>query len=286
MDDISYTAQWTAAARALENQRPDALFNDELAGAMAEPNGFNLLKRYEGRGVTEFIAIRTRYIDDSITRILAENGVRQVVLAANGMDTRAYRMDWPEETTVYELDHGALLTEKRSRLIRLGAVPRVSTVAVHADLTEDWLAALCANGFDPSRPTLWVAEGLVFFLTEPQATQLFETMATASPPKSWLVVDMTSATLLRHPMTQSFLARLRADGTPWQFGTDDPVGFLAGSGWTARDVRQPGEAGAGEGRWPHAVSHRDRPGVPRNWLISATATARAFREGTSHCRRP
>ncbi|MEU4741041.1 SAM-dependent methyltransferase [Actinosynnema sp. NPDC023658] len=274
MDDISYTAQWTAAARALEGERADGLFRDDLARHLAEPRGFELLDRYRGAGVTDFIAVRTRYIDDALTGILGETDIRQVVLLANGMDARTHRLDWPDGATVYEVDHGALLAEKRARLAALAVGPRVRTVPVEADLAGDWLGLLKSAGFDPGRRTLWVAEGLLFFLTEEQVERLLDTVAGACPPDSRLVVDMTSATTLRHPMTQPFLRSLRDDGTPWQFGTDDPEGFLERCGWSVRDLKQPGEPGAGESRWPYAVAPRKARGVPRNWLISAVAAAR------------
>src|SRR4051812_39056872 len=168
MDDISYTAQWTAAARALESERANPMFRDDYARHLAEPRGFELLDRYEGAAVADFIAVRTRYMDDAITRTLAETDIRQIVLLANGMDARTYRLDWPDAATVYEIDHGALLAEKQARLAKLGAVPRVPAVPVGVDLAGDWLGALKSAGFDSSRRTLWVAEGLVFFLTEEQ----------------------------------------------------------------------------------------------------------------------
>jgi methyltransferase (TIGR00027 family) len=274
MDDISYTAQWTAAARALESERTDGMFRDDYARHLAEPRGFELLDRYQGAAVSDFIAVRTRYMDDAITHVLGETDIRQIVLLANGMDARTYRLDWPDAVTVYEIDHSALLAEKRARLATLGAAPKVAVVPVGVDLAGDWLGELKSAGFDPSQRTLWVAEGLVFFLTEEQVVRLLDTVAGACPADSRLVVDMTSATLLRHPMTQPFLRRLREDGTPWQFGTDAPEEFLAAHGWTVRDLKQPGESGAGEGRWPYPVAPRETRGVPRNWLITAAATAR------------
>lgn len=272
MEDISYTAQWTAAARALESARADGMFRDDYARHLAGSRGFELLDRYQGAAVVDFIAVRTRYMDDAITRVLAETDIRQIVLLANGMDTRTYRLNWPDDVTVYEIDHSALLAEKQARLAELGAVPKVPAVPVGVDLAGDWLGAVKSAGFDPSRRTLWVAEGLVFFLTEEQVGRLLDTMVGACPADSWLVVDMTSATLLRHPMTQPFLRRLRQDGTPWRFGTDVPEKFLAAHGWTVRDLKQPGESGAGEGRWAYAVAPPQTRGVPRSWLISATAT--------------
>ncbi|MFD0772488.1 SAM-dependent methyltransferase [Streptomonospora algeriensis] len=271
MDEISYTAQWTAAARALESERPSGrLFRDDYARSLAAPRGFELLERYKGAGVAEFIAVRTRYMDDSVARALAGGDISQVAIVASGMDTRPYRLDWPEGTVVYELDHVALLDEKYRRLSDLGSKPSVQTVPVPADLAEDWRTPLAEAGFDAEQPTLWVAEGLLFFLEHHQAAQLLSDLAAASAPGSWLATDMTSAALLKHPMTQSFLTSLAADGTPWRFGTDDPAAFLLDCGWTLSDLKQPGEPGAGEQRWPYPPPPADAPGAPRNWLVNAT----------------
>ncbi|GHJ11305.1 S-adenosyl-L-methionine-dependent methyltransferase [Micromonospora humidisoli] len=269
MDQISYTAQWTAAARAQETERPDGIVRDEYARQLAEPRGFELLEHYRGAGVVDFVAVRTRYIDDALVRLLAETGIQQVVMLANGMDVRTHRLRWPPGVTVYEVDHDALLDEKQRRLAELDAEPQVNIVSIGADLAGDWLTVLTSAGFVPDERTLWIAEGLIFFLTEAQAGRLLRGVAGASQPGSRLVLDLASAALLRHPMTQSFLQRLRDDGTPWQFGTDHPAEFLAAHGWTVRDLRQPGEPGAGEGRWPYPVAPREARGVPRSWLVSA-----------------
>lgn len=270
MDDISYTAQWTAAARALETERENGrLFNDMYARELAGPFGFGLLKRYNGAGVAEYIAIRTRYMDDATISLLFGEAIGQVVLLASGMDVRPYRLRWPEHATVYELDHISLLAEKRSRLKALGATPMVKVVQVGVDLASDWLPPLRAHGFDTSTASLWVAEGLLFFLTEDQAARLLQTIAAASPERSRLVVDLASAALLRHPMTQGFLKKLRNDGTPWRFGSDDPTGFLKTNGWSVDELKQPGESGAGEGRWAYPVYPAEVRGAPRSWLVRA-----------------
>jgi methyltransferase (TIGR00027 family) len=271
MEPVSYTAQWTAAIRALESERPEgALFTDDLARELARPDGFDLLERYRGAGVREFVVIRTRYFDEASARALAEEpGLRQVVTVAAGMDTRAFRLPWPREARAFELDHGALLAEKDRRLGALGAEPGVARVPVAADLALGWTRELVEAGFDPSAPTLWLVEGLLFFLTEAQARGVLATCRELSAPRSRLVVDMTSAALLKSPFTRGFLAALERDGTPWRFGTDEPEAFLARLGWNARDVSEPGTPGAGEGRWPYKPQPRHGRGVARSWLVTA-----------------
>jgi methyltransferase (TIGR00027 family) len=270
MDVVSYTAQWTAAIRARERDHGEhRLFEDALAEAMAQPDGFDLLEKYKGGGVQEFVAIRTAYNDRAIVGLTRSEGLRQVVFIAAGMDTRAFRLDWPDRTRIFEVDHDALMAEKATRLQKLGAQPRADRIEVRADLALPWLEKLTDAGFDPAARTLWIAEGLLFFLEEHQVEDLLKTLRQVSAPGSFLITDMTSKALLRNPMTMMFLAKLRSDGTPWQFGTDDPVGFLEKCGWAAHEIQEPGETAFGPSRWPYPVQAKTQPGVPRSWLIQA-----------------
>ncbi|MEV5144685.1 SAM-dependent methyltransferase [Streptomyces sp. NPDC052727] len=270
MEAVSYTAQWTAAARALETERGDrAIFQDRFARSLAAPRGFELLEKNRGSGLIPFIAIRTRYLDESIEQILAENDIRQIVFVAAGMDTRPFRLGWPDDATVYEVDFPALLAEKRRRLSRLAAQPRVARREVAADLRREWLPELEQAGFDPQRPTLWIVEGLMFFLTPEQATNLLRTLGSASAPGSWLGVDFVSQALLRSPFSREFRRNLEEDGTPWLFGTDEPEEYLASIGWKAREVKEPGEPSTAHEDWPFQVQPRDRKGPSRSWLVRA-----------------
>ncbi len=88
-----------------------------------------------------------------------------------------------------------------------------------------------------------------------------------------MTTDILSAQLLQHPSTQLFLKKLAQQGTPWQFGTDEPEQFLSNHGWQIIDLKEPGEEGAHWGRWPYPVYPKDTPGVPRNWLINAKLAA-------------
>ncbi|MES2936950.1 MAG: SAM-dependent methyltransferase [Pseudomonadota bacterium] len=269
MQPVSLTAQWTAAIRAMETERPqDALFQDGLARHLAEPVGFTLLDRHRGGGVKEFVIIRTRYFDDAILAAV-DAGIRQVVLIAAGMDARAFRLDWPQNTRIFELDHAALLKEKARRLDAAQASPKAARVPVPVDLTLDWTQALLDAGFDRTQPTLWLVEGLLFFLTQAQVQKVLDTCRSLSAPRSRMVVDMISASLLRSPFSQPFLASLRREQVPWQFGTDEPEAFLANLGWTVLDLKEPGMEGAGGPRWPYQLAPRNVPGIARSWLLTA-----------------
>ena len=212
MYPVSLTAQWMAAARALESERPDAQYVDPFARDLAGDHGFELLHKYENGGLVPFISIRTRFLDDGIRALVADDadggaGIRQIVLLAAGLDMRAFRLDWPEGAVVYEVDHVGLIEHKRAQLERLGLTPKVERRTVSANLTTDWVPELVAAGFDPDRPTLWIAEGLSFFLTPEQATAFLGTLAHASAPGSRLELDILGEGNLRNPFSRTFLGR-------------------------------------------------------------------------------
>jgi methyltransferase (TIGR00027 family) len=263
MHAVSQTARWTAAARAKESAREDAIFVDPYAAELAGPEGHALFARYDNPGVGEFIAIRTRYLDDLLARPHA-----QVVLLAAGLDTRTARLPWPSGAVVYEVDHPELLEYKDKHLANVEH--RCDRRPVPADLTADWLPSLAAAGWDQTIPTLWIAEGLLFYLTELEARTLLETIAAHSAPASTLAGDLLSHKSMNSDFSQDALRRLTEDGSPWRFGTDDPESFLATCGWETTELLCPGEPGASYDRWPwNPPLPRDVQGFPRNYLFKA-----------------
>ncbi|MDI2128460.1 class I SAM-dependent methyltransferase [Yinghuangia seranimata] len=275
MEAVSHTALWAAAVRAAETIRPDALFADPAAGFLAGPLGPELMARYDRPGTADFIAIRTRYVDDALVRAAP----RQVVLLAAGLDMRASRLAWPDGTALYEVDHAELFAWKEARLAEYAAAsdgtaaePSVDVHRVGADLAgdaADWTDALRAAGWDAEQPTTWVTEGLLFYLTEETAGGLLTTLADLSAPGSVLIGDVVSQQTLLSPMAAEALAKLAEDGAPWTFGTDDPETFLAASGWKHEELLMPGEPGAHFDRWPFPPLPREIPLIPRNFLFTA-----------------
>ena len=134
------------------------------------------------------MAVRTRFFDDFFTECRG-SGIRQAVILASGLDARAYRLQWPAGTVVYEIDQPKVIEFKNATMTSLGATPTADRRAVSIDLRDDWPAALRRNGFDDSQPTAWSAEGLLVYLPPEAQDRLFDDITALSAPGSRLATE-------------------------------------------------------------------------------------------------
>ncbi|BBZ11227.1 SAM-dependent methyltransferase [Mycobacterium branderi] len=203
---VGSTAVMVAAARAVETQSPDPLIRDEFARVLvsaagpawerlASPDlewiGDDEHGRRSHRVACDYQAVRTHFFDEYFGAA-TKAGIRQAVILAAGLDSRAYRLGWPAGTTVYEIDQPKVLEFKTSTLEAAGALPRATRRAVAIDLREDWPAALAAAGFDRSQPTAWLAEGLLPYLPPDAQDRLFEMVTALSAAGSQIAVEVFS----------------------------------------------------------------------------------------------
>jgi methyltransferase (TIGR00027 family) len=198
---VGATALFVATARALEAQKPDPLAVDPYAEVFCRAIGGRSadvldgkvpdheLKTPEwGEHFVNFQGARTRYFDEYFRRA-ADAGVRQVVILAAGLDSRAYRLAWPDGTTIFELDRPQVLDFKREVLSDYGAQPRAERRELAVDLRDDWPQALRDNGFDPAKSSAWIAEGLLIYLPAAAQEQLFSGVASLAGPGSHVGVE-------------------------------------------------------------------------------------------------
>ena len=280
---IAPTSRWMAAARARESERADRLFYDPLAAAFAGPEGFAWLERMEptagsGGGPGLYAVIRTRFFDDFLLDACRGSGVCQVVLATAGMDTRAFRLDWPSLTRLYEMDLAEVLDAKDEVVEETGAKPNCERRTVRVDLQQEaWPEALLAAGYRPERPSVWVIEGLLFYLARTAVYELLGKVSRLTATGSLLGLDVMNRGIFFSPVAWSQQAVLAWRGAPGLFATDNPETLMAHHGWEA-DVTQPGEEGANYGRWPRPILPREVPGLPRGFLVRAR---RPYREKES-----
>ena len=198
---VGATATAVAAGRAAATQ--DGLLDDRLAEPLVRAVGHqHFISMIDGEGVSleddpvlnrralnEQMAVRTRFFDNFFADAWAGAGIRQAVILAAGLDTRAYRLDWPAGTTVFEVDQPEVIEFKTRTLGELGATPATGHRTVGVDLRDDWPAALRDAGFDSSRPTAWIAEGLLVYLPSDAQDRLFDHITTLSAPGSRLATE-------------------------------------------------------------------------------------------------
>ena len=138
--------------------------------------------------MTDNMAVRTKFFDEFFLTA-TQAGIRQAVILASGLDSRAYRLAWPAGTTVYEIDQPDVIEFKTRTLAELGAEPTAKRRTVAMDLRYDWPSALIEEGFDPNQPTAWSAEGLLGYLPPDAQDRLLDTITELSAPGSRVAVE-------------------------------------------------------------------------------------------------
>lgn len=199
---VGATATLVAAARAIATKADDPLIDDRFAEPLVRAVGVDFLTRWAAGDLAgsdiddhdsswklgqmpDAMAVRTRFFDGFFADA-TRAGIRQAVILASGLDARAYRLTWPAGMTVFEIDQPEVLAFKAATMDELGAVPTVDRRAVAVDLRDDWPAALTAAGFDRSRPTAWIAEGLLGYLPPEAQDRLLDNIGALSAAGSRL----------------------------------------------------------------------------------------------------
>lgn len=263
---VGLTALLVAAARAIETHRPDSLARDVYAehfvraapACAAWPVRMHQVPDGDGNPLwgrfARYFGLRTRVLDDFLLDSVRA-GARQVVLFGAGLDTRAFRLDWPSDCVIYEIDREGVLEFKHKVLAEVSAAPKAARVTVPVDLRAGWVAALTDAGFDTAAPSVWLAEGLLFYLPSAAETYLIDMVDRLSTPGSTLAYEVKlEKDLLEYRDSPLYTA------TRQQIGIDllrlfdkgprpDSAGDLAGRGWST-SVHTPFEFTHRHGRGP------------------------------------
>lgn len=267
VSSVGYTALLVAGWRALHAVGPQPLVRDEYAkyfiSAAQDPYLVGLLAN-PGTSVDEtafprLYGVQTRFFDDFF-RSAGDAGIRQPVIVAAGLDCRAYRLEWPNGTTVFEIDLPKVLEFKTRVLAEQGVTPNVGRSEVAADLRTDWPRPLKAAGFDPQRPSAWSVEGLLPYLTDDTQNALFVRISELCAPGSRIALGALGSRL-----DGEQLAALETThpGVNMSGGVDfsaltyeskiDPAHWLAAHGWAVEPVRSTLELQASYGLTPPDV---------------------------------
>jgi methyltransferase (TIGR00027 family) len=258
---VGATATMVAAARAMATRIDGSLISDPYAEPLVRAVGVDVFTRLatgeldpsvfdveddKNAGMDRMVdnmAVRTKFFDDFFTDATAA-GIRQAVILASGLDSRAYRLQWPAGTVVYEVDQPEVIAFKTQALSELGAEPTSERRAVAIDLRYDWPAALKEAGFDPAKPTAWSAEGLLGYLPPEAQDRLLDTITELSAPGSWLATE--SAPPIDKADAEEAMERMQSAAERWrEHGYDldwadlvylgdrnEPAAYLTERGWT------------------------------------------------------
>jgi methyltransferase (TIGR00027 family) len=249
---VGATATAVAARRAMASKGPDPLIDDPYAEPLVNAVGVDaFIKMMNGeieltdddpaftpRRLAEGMAVRTRFFDSFFTEAAAA-GVRQAVILAAGLDTRAYRLTWPSGTVVFEVDQPQVIEFKTRTLADLGAAPAADRKTVAVDLRDDWVGALRDNGFDSGQPTAWIAEGLLGYLPPDAQDRLFDNITALSSAGSRIgtgyVPDMRDRIAKRGKEISERWRRLGLNLNWSELVYDgernDAAEYLTGQGW-------------------------------------------------------
>jgi methyltransferase (TIGR00027 family) len=203
---VGATATMVAAGRARASIADHPVIEDQFAQPLVQAVGVDFFTRWAAgeldpadvdipdhpwgmQPMTDLLAVRTRFIDQFVADAAAA-GIRQTVILASGLDARGYRLSWPSDMTVFEIDQPQVIEFKTVTLAELSAKPTVDLRAVPIDLRDEWPAALRQAGFDPQRPTAWIAEGLLAFLPPEAQDRLLDNITTLSADGSRLVAEI------------------------------------------------------------------------------------------------
>ncbi len=269
---VGATAVMVALARAAETASAVPLIQDQFAELLVSTPELEGVREQvaawwtpepddadeaaaDSQQMINYQAVRTHFFDAYFADAAA-TGVRQVVILAAGLDSRAYRLDWPAGTAVYEIDLPKVLDYKAQTLTRHGATPIADRRPVPVDLRHDWPQALRDNGFDASLPTAWLAEGLLPFLPAAAQEAMFTSIDALSGLGSRLAVENFGVDQDKRREAEEKWAELKskreARGQDTSFnpfdlwfedeGRPDAGDWFAARGWTIRTVNARDEA--------------------------------------------
>jgi methyltransferase (TIGR00027 family) len=252
---VGATATMVAAGRARATNA--ALIDDPFAEPLVRAVGIEFFTRWASgelavadvdlpgapwgmQPMTDLLTARTRYFDEFL-RDATSSGIRQVVILASGLDARGYRLAWPDDTVIFELDVPDVLSFKGETIGELGARPTATLRNVPIDLRDDWPTALQEHGFDADRPSAWIAEGLLPFLRADAQDRLLDSITALSADGSRLASEVTVAPTNPSDEERPFDAvteRWRANGFDVEFGDlgfpgerKDVATYLDQRGW-------------------------------------------------------
>lgn len=239
IEHITDTARWVAVYRAMESERPDAIFRDPFAGRLAGVEGAAIVDSLrQGRQMAWAMIVRTALIDELVLRAVGAEGFDVVLNLAAGLDARPWRLDLPSELLWIDVDLPSILDHKLGVLA--GETPVCRYSSVRADLTDEVARrSMLTDVSGAGRRALVITEGLLIYLTREQVGELARDLHGIPVLASW-VIDLASPRLL-HLLRRSWGSAAAKGNAPFLFAPEEGTSFFEPFGWRSVDYRSIGE---------------------------------------------
>ncbi|MDH4229852.1 MAG: SAM-dependent methyltransferase [Nitrospirota bacterium] len=235
---VSGTAFVTAVFRMWGQRGYEPLYHDDITPLLVDREAVDHAREAARRfpHAPDMIRLRTRYFDDALNTAIVQ-GVRQVVIAGSGLDTRATRIGG-DGVQYFEIDRGETLKFKQAVLHRHGHTPRVHYIAgdyVHSDIAT----LLAGAGFDPSRPAFFLWEGNTTYLEVDTVHDVLAHMAGAAAAPVSVALDFMHERVILGTTGSAeltaYIAYLERMGAPWRSGFDDIAPLATSAGLRVRE---------------------------------------------------
>jgi methyltransferase (TIGR00027 family) len=231
--NVSDTALWVAIYRAMESERPDAIFRDPYARRLGGERGQAIVDAMpRGKVMSWPMVVRTAVMDEIVLRCVRQGAATVLNLAA-GLDARPYRLDLPPTLRWLHVDLPDMVDYFRSHMA--GETPRCELEFIAADLREadarrDVFARAAEHG-----PVLVITEGLLVYLEPENVAELARDLHDVANARWWLS-DLASPMLLKY-LERQWQPLLKQGNAPFRFGPAESTGFFAPYGWRELEYR-------------------------------------------------
>lgn len=234
VENVSDTAHWVAYYRALESQRPDALFRDRLAQRLAGERGRVMAESMAKLALPWAIAVRTRVYDELILGAIEQDKATAVINLAAGLDTRPYRLDLPRSIHWIELDLPQIIEHKQAALAGERTFCEVERIGL--DLAERGAVdAVLKRVVAQHSSVIVVTEGLLAYLDETTVGGLSTDLYAHPAIRSWVLEAALPEVLERNE--RAWGKQLEKAGAAMKFAPANGIQYFCRYGWAVRTKR-------------------------------------------------